>query len=167
MLPLLRRVRRRPRALGMRPGTGESLPAPWHSAQQRLPPALALAILGCPTEEAVSAAREVKCWTLAAACVAAAWACSGDDASLSPLAQEGRRIYRNVCIACHNGDPTRDGSLGPAIAGSARELLEAKLLRGEYPPGYTPKRPTAAMPRFESLADRLDALAAYLAQAGS
>ena len=107
-------------------------------------------------------------WLIAAAAWAVtAWGCSGDDASLSPLAQEGRRIYANVCIACHNGDPTRDGSLGPAIAGSPRELLEARVVRGEYPPGYTPKRPTASMPRFESLADQVDALAAYLVEAGS
>ena len=108
-----------------------------------------------------------KSWTAAAACAALAWGCSGEEASLSPLAQEGRRVYGNVCIACHNGDPTRDGALGPAIAGSSRELLEARVVRGEYPPGYTPKRPGAVMPRFENLADELDALAAYLAEAGS
>ena len=38
------------------------------------------------------------------------------------------------------------------------------MIRGEYPPGYTPKRPTAAMPRFAYLADKIDALAAYLAE---
>jgi mono/diheme cytochrome c family protein len=103
----------------------------------------------------------------AAAWAGAAWGCSGDDASLSPLAQEGRHIYANVCIACHNGDPTRDGSLGPAIAGSSRELLEARVVRGEYPPGYTPKRSSVTMPRFEYLADQVDALATYLAEAGS
>jgi mono/diheme cytochrome c family protein len=91
--------------------------------------------------------------------------CSGDDASLSPQALEGKRIYMNVCIACHNGNPNRDGSPGPAIAGSSRELLEAKVIRGEYPPGYTPKRPTATMPRFDYLADKIDPLAAYLAEA--
>ncbi len=111
--------------------------------------------------------RAAKGLMAAALWAAAAWGCSSEDASLSPLAQEGRRIYGNVCVACHNGDPTRDGALGPAIAGSSRELLEARLLRGEYPPGYTPKRSSASMPRFEHLADKLDALAAYLAQAGS
>lgn len=90
--------------------------------------------------------------------------CSDDDASLSPQAREGKRIYQNVCIACHNGNPNRDGSPGPAIAGASRELLEARVIRGEYPPGYTPKRPTAAMPRFDYLADQIDVLAAYLAE---
>jgi len=90
-------------------------------------------------------------------------ACSS-SAELSPLAQQGQRVYQNVCIACHNGDPTQDGSAGPAIAGSSRELIEARVLHASYPPGYTPKRQSNAMPRFEYLSDQIDALAAYLAE---
>ena len=86
---------------------------------------------------------------------------------LSPLAQQGQRVYHNVCIACHNGDPTKDGSAGPAIAGSSRELIEARVLRAEHPPGYTPKRPGNVMPRFEYLSKDIDALAAYLAEVAS
>lgn len=94
-------------------------------------------------------------------------ACSDAEAPATPrdpLAAEGERVYQNVCIACHNGNPALEGSLGPAIAGSPRALIEAKVLRSEYPPGYTPKRQTHAMPRFEYLADRIDGLAAYLAE---
>jgi mono/diheme cytochrome c family protein len=97
-----------------------------------------------------------------------ALACSQGDPSAQPrdpLAVEGERVYQNVCIACHHGNPARDGALGPAIAGSSRELLEAKVLRGQYPPGYTPKRESAAMPRFEYLAAEIGALEAYLAEA--
>ena len=98
----------------------------------------------------------------------AVFACLGTacsrSADLSPLAQQGQRVYQNVCIACHNGDPTQDGSAGPAIAGSSRELIEARVLHGAYPPGYTPKRQSNAMPRFEYLSDQIDALAAYLAE---
>jgi mono/diheme cytochrome c family protein len=104
---------------------------------------------------------------LLAATLLAGSACSGggDDPQLSDLANQGRRVYQNVCITCHNGDPTLDGALGPAIAGSSRELLEAKVLRGEYPPGYTPKRAgSVVMPRFEFLSDQIHALAAYLAR---
>jgi mono/diheme cytochrome c family protein len=90
--------------------------------------------------------------------------CAPDDATLSPLALEGQRVYRNVCIACHNGDPNLDGSPGPAIAGSSRALLEARVIHGTYPPGYQPKRSSAAMPRFAFLADKIDALAAYLGE---
>ncbi len=92
----------------------------------------------------------------------AACAESGESA-LSPLAQQGERVYQNVCIACHHGDPTQDGALGPAIAGSSAELLDARVIRGEYPPGYTPKRPgDGVMPRFEYLAEQIPAMAAYL-----
>jgi mono/diheme cytochrome c family protein len=76
---------------------------------------------------------------------------------------QGRQAYLSSCIACHNADPTQEGSLGPALAGSSRELLEAKVLRGEFPAGYTPKRPSRTMPKFEYLADGIDGLAAYLA----
>ena len=39
------------------------------------------------------------------------------------------------------------------------------MLHGEYPPGYTPKRPgSATMPHFEYLADEIPALAAYLGE---
>jgi mono/diheme cytochrome c family protein len=94
-----------------------------------------------------------------------ALACSDEKPArpLSPLAQQGQKLYMNVCIACHNANPNLDGAIGPANAGSSEELLAAKILRGEYPPGYTPKRPGShAMPRFEYLADQIPALAAYL-----
>jgi len=97
-----------------------------------------------------------------------AWAAacgSGAEPKLSPLARDGETIYQNVCIACHNGNPNLDGALGPANAGSSEELLRAKVLRGEYPPGYTPKRPgSTTMPRFEYLEPKIPALAAYLAE---
>jgi mono/diheme cytochrome c family protein len=100
---------------------------------------------------------------LAIAALLCAACSSGEDRQLSELARHGEQIYQNVCIACHNGDPNRDGSLGPANAGASAELLEAKVVRGVYPPGYTPKRADShAMPRFEHLADDIPALAAYL-----
>ena len=71
----------------------------------------------------------------------------------------------NVCIACHNGDPNEDGALGPPIAGSSLELLEAKVLRAEYPEGYVPKRAGIVMPKFEYIEEKLPDLAAFLADA--
>ena len=90
--------------------------------------------------------------------------CSESQDSKNPpsLVERGKHYYKNVCTACHNGDPSKDGTLGPAVAGSSLALLEAKVLRGEYPPGYTPKRGTSAMPRFEFLAPEIPGLAAYL-----
>ncbi len=78
------------------------------------------------------------------------------------LARRGRAVYAANCTACHAHDPCRDGNLGPAIAGSSRELLEARVLHGSYPPGYTPKRDTRAMIPLPHLEGEIDALAAYL-----
>ena len=88
---------------------------------------------------------------------------SAETEGLSELALKGQTIYLNVCVACHNANPALDGSVGPANAGASLELLEAKLLRGEYPEGYTPKRPgNGVMPKFEYLKDQIPALHAYL-----
>jgi len=108
--------------------------------------------------------RANRAWLLLASACLACPQSSNDDASQPSAAQRGRKIYENVCIACHNGDPTQPGSLGPQIAGASRELIEAKVLRGEYPPGYTPVRPGKTMPRYEYLAGRLGDVAAYLQQ---
>jgi hypothetical protein len=52
--------------------------------------------------------------------------------------------------------------VGPAVKGASRELLEAKVTRGEYPQGYSPKRPTKVMPPQPALAPDIPSLAAYL-----
>ena len=52
------------------------------------------------------------------------------------------------CVACHNNDPSKDGSIGPAIKGSSRELIESRVLSTSYPPNYKPKRLTKVMPQF-------------------
>lgn len=84
------------------------------------------------------------------------------DGGGDPLAVRGRQVYLAQCIQCHNADPALDGPVGPAVTGSSGALLEAKILRGEYPPGYTPKRPTRVMPPQTALAPDIPALAAYL-----
>ena len=83
----------------------------------------------------------------------------------SALAKRGKAVYQTNCIACHNVNPAVDGAVGPALAGSSLELLQAKVLRNEYPPGYTPKRDTGAMVPLPHLEKELPALAAYLAEA--
>jgi mono/diheme cytochrome c family protein len=83
------------------------------------------------------------------------------------VATRGKRIYMTNCAACHNTDPSKDGSLGPAIQGSSQELLEAKVLRAAYPPSYTPKRKTSSMPAFPNLKSAIPNLAAYISVQGS
>lgn len=91
--------------------------------------------------------------------------CSGSESvTLSEAAERGKSVYAGVCIACHSPNPAHDGALGPAIAGASRELLEARVVRGEYPPGYEPKRSSTAMPAFPHLAGQIDDLHAYLAE---
>ena len=104
----------------------------------------------------------LECRVLAGLALAAAVAgCSG-QAELSPEAERGRQAYLTQCTSCHSSDPAQNGPLGPAVKGSTRELLEARLLRGAYPAGYTPKRPSAVMQPMPHLAASLDDLAAYL-----
>jgi len=75
---------------------------------------------------------------------------------------KGRQVYLGQCVACHNRDPAKDGPLGPAVKGSTPELVEARVVRGEYPPGYTPKRPSKVMPVRPDLAPSIPDLAVYL-----
>ena len=93
-------------------------------------------------------------------------ALNGCSKSEPPTAVErGRRVYLANCIVCHNPDPTKPGPAGPEIAGASRELIEARVLRAAYPPGYTPKRPTKAMVALPYLTAQIDDLAAFLAAA--
>ena len=97
------------------------------------------------------------------ACLALAVALGGcSDSGFSPAAERGRQVYQTQCIACHSTDPAQPGSLGPPLKGSSRELLEAKVLQGTYPPGYTPKRPTKLMTPLPAAAGDIGALAEYL-----
>ncbi|MFQ5698039.1 MAG: c-type cytochrome [Myxococcota bacterium] len=83
------------------------------------------------------------------------------------LAERGRQVYRSSCISCHNPDPSRDGSVGPAIAGSPLELIRTRVLEAAYPPGYTPKRDSHLMPAQPHLAPHIEELAAFLAEAAN
>ena len=84
------------------------------------------------------------------------------DGSGDPLAARGRQVYLSQCTQCHSADPAQPGPVGPPVKGASAALLEAKVARGEYPPGYTPKRPTKVMPPQPALAPDVPALAAYL-----
>ena len=81
---------------------------------------------------------------------------------LSSLEARGKGVYISNCIACHNPNPTLDGSIGPAIAGSSLELITHRVLTRDYPPGYKPKRDSEVMPDFPQLKDDVPAIHAYL-----
>ncbi len=103
---------------------------------------------------------------LVLACFLALHGC-GEDSKPSGTAADGdagrgRLVYLAQCTACHAIDPAKDGPVGPAVKGSSRALLEAKVLRGSYPPGYTPKRNTVVMPQQPQLGPAIPDLDAFL-----
>jgi mono/diheme cytochrome c family protein len=60
--------------------------------------------------------------------------------------KKGKVVYYANCIACHNSNPKKPGSIGPQIYGSSKELLSNKINFGIYPKNYKPKRSTKMMP---------------------
>jgi mono/diheme cytochrome c family protein len=77
--------------------------------------------------------------------------------------ERGRLVYVTHCVVCHNPNPNLDGAQGPAIAGSAHELVADRVLHLNYPPGYTPKRATHNMRAMTDLTPgEIDDLTAYL-----
>jgi mono/diheme cytochrome c family protein len=95
-------------------------------------------------------------------------ACSeGASDPQTALVKRGEQVYLNNCTACHSRNPREAGPVGPPLAGSPLELLQAKVLRNEYPPGYTPKRETKAMIALPHLEPELPAIAAFLAKAAA
>lgn len=86
------------------------------------------------------------------------------EMTVEQLKERGRVVYVSSCIACHNVDPSKDGSLGPAVKGSSLELLTARILKAAYPPNYKPKRETAQMPALPHLEKEIPAIHAYLSE---
>jgi mono/diheme cytochrome c family protein len=85
-----------------------------------------------------------------------------DTRTPEELIAAGRSTFNANCIACHAINPRIDGALGPAVAGASLELLEARVILGEYPEGYAPRRDTRVMVPMPHLKAKLPELAAYL-----
>lgn len=101
--------------------------------------------------------------SLVAGVLAACLGCGGGGSEgEDPAVARGRTVYLSICTACHNADPSREGSQGPAVAGSSLELLRARVLGRGYPPGYTPKRSSNLMPAFPQLEEHIEDLHAFL-----
>ena len=82
----------------------------------------------------------------------------------SNLVAQGKKIYAQNCIACHNPNPKLDGAIGPAVSGSSLELLNARVLHAKYPANYKAKRDTHLMPALPGLESEIPALNAFLNQ---
>lgn len=88
--------------------------------------------------------------------------CTKGEKKPPSLEDQGRNLYATHCTACHGANPKIDGTLGPAIFGSSLELLNSRILKGDYPSGYEPKRKTKQMVALPFLKDQIPALHAYL-----
>lgn len=99
-----------------------------------------------------------------AALLGLALAGCGAGRAADPAVERGRTVYLAQCTACHATDPGQVGPAGPPVKGASRELLEARLLRAGYPPGYTPKRASHLMPPLPQVAPSIPDLAAFLAE---
>ena len=87
---------------------------------------------------------------------------ASSSSAQNPLYSRGKAIYQGNCIACHHSNPRMAGPIGPDVWGSSKELLEARILRAEYPAGYKPKRETHVMQALPQLKGEIDALHVYL-----
>ncbi len=130
-----------------------------------MPLAFAVMAIACTeTESKPTAATGAPKTTSTATRAPATHSTVADADDLAALVERGRAAYNTTCTACHNRDPSLDGAIGPAIAGSPFELVEARVMRNAYPEGYVPKRDTRVMIPLPHLENELAALTAYLAQ---
>lgn len=90
---------------------------------------------------------------------------SGTGVEATPEAKlilRGKAVYMSSCTACHNPNPKLNGSQGPDVFGSSKDLLTSRILYAKYPDGYKPKRESAVMPALPHLSGDIDAIHAYL-----
>ncbi len=78
------------------------------------------------------------------------------------LVEVGKNYYVSNCTSCHALDPRQDHPVGPAVWGSSLPLLEARILHGNYPEGYSPKRSTRMMAAMPFLKEKIPAIYAFL-----
>jgi mono/diheme cytochrome c family protein len=120
---------------------------------------------GLFTRSETAARARRQSWTSAVAMMLAiTMSACGPSKPMTP-AEQGRIVYMTNCVVCHNANPNLPGSQGPPIAGSSRELVYDRVMFLKYPTGYTPKRTTHAMRALPQLANRIDDLTAFLAEA--
>jgi len=117
--------------------------------------------IGCALSRAVAHGFSTASAALLGISVALIIAACSKPRELSAV-DRGEVVYRTNCISCHDRDPNISGPLGPAIAGSSRALIEARVLHGTYPTGYVPQRKSHTMRALPWLDGHVDDLTAYL-----
>lgn len=89
-------------------------------------------------------------------------ACKAGGGASNEAVARGRALWASRCANCHGSDPSKSGPLGPPVVGATRALVEARVLRAQYPEGYQPKRATTLMVAMPDLADSIDEIVAFL-----
>ncbi len=76
--------------------------------------------------------------------------------------EKGRMIYFANCVSCHNNNPKKPGSIGPAVYGVTIDVLTQKTVSGKYPENYKPKRTSKIMPLMPHLNKEISNLYAFI-----
>ena len=76
--------------------------------------------------------------------------------------EKGRRVYFANCVSCHNSNPKKTGSIGPEVYGLSIDVLTQKIVSGNYPENYKPKRTSKIMPSMPHLKKEISNLHAFI-----
>ena len=76
--------------------------------------------------------------------------------------KKGRSVYFVHCASCHNLNPKKPGSIGPAVYGASIDVLIQKIVSGKYPENYRPKRTSKIMPLMPHLNKEISNLHAFI-----
>ena len=82
--------------------------------------------------------------------------------SLTADINKGRKVYFVHCASCHNHNPKKPGSIGPAVYGVSIDVLTKKIVYGKYPENYRPKRTSKIMPSMPHLNKEISNLHAFI-----
>ena len=74
----------------------------------------------------------------------------------------GEKIYRTICITCHNVNPNKIGGLAPDIADSNLETIRSMIMTGKLPKGQKSKWPDMGMVPLPHLEDEIPYLFEYI-----
>ena len=76
--------------------------------------------------------------------------------------ERGRMVYFANCVSCHNNNPKKPGSIGPEVYGVSIDVLTQKIVSGNYPENYRPKRKSKIMPSMPHLNKEISNLHAFI-----
>ena len=76
--------------------------------------------------------------------------------------EKGKMVYFANCVSCHNNNPKKPGSIGPAVYGVSIDVLTQKIVYGKYPETYKPKRTSKIMLPMPHLNKEISNLHAFI-----